>query len=112
MCIDAEWTGDRKWYKARIDDTLTNGDFKVTFLEYGDQAEITIGQIRLRGSLAHLHKNKKGDTEDNRGRSREREESRENERRNDRDRSTKRGFVSSCFLLFSLVVLHGGDSGT
>ena len=47
MEVSAEWIGVRNWYVARIDQILDNGKFLVTFLEYEDQNEITIGQIKL-----------------------------------------------------------------
>jgi len=47
MEIRAQWQ-DLKWYNATIDECLEDGKFLVTFLEYGDQYTVSIGQIQLK----------------------------------------------------------------
>eukprot|EP01084_Bolivina_argentea_P286143 490825_1 len=50
MEIRAQWE-DLKWYNAVIDECCENGKYLVTFTEYDDQCEITIGQIQLKKKI-------------------------------------------------------------
>ena len=77
MEVRAQWQ-DLKWYPAVIDECMESGKFVVTFTEYEDQCEVSIGQIQL--------KKKKKQSVD---RSHERS-SRDRERRHRRDRSRDR----------------------
>lgn len=45
--VKAEWSEDKVWYPAVIDELLQSGSFVVTFTEYGNQDEVEIGSIQL-----------------------------------------------------------------
>jgi len=81
MEVRAQWQ-DLKWYPAVIDECMESGQFLVTFTEYEDQCEVSIGQIQL--------KKKKKAMGTDRGRERSHDRSSRDRERRDRDRDRDR----------------------
>jgi len=93
LSILAEWTADQKWYEAHIIQPIhKTGKFLVTYLEYpDDDIEVTIGQIRLKGSDNRPNSRfRSGSRSPSHSHTRTRSRSRSREREREKDRGRGR----------------------
>eukprot|EP01083_Nonionella_stella_P169684 575918_1 len=89
--IEAEYFEDNKWYDAKVDQCIKkSGHFLVTFLEYGNQEEVTIGQMRPSSSGDSKKKSASRSKSKTRSRHRSRSKSKTRSRRRHRSKSASR----------------------
>lgn len=101
--VKAEWSQDKQWYDAIIEQVLGNDWYLVTFTEYGNQEEVDIGCIKLvdeNGNIEEIgsddrkrdksSRRSRSRSRDRRGRDRRRSGSRSRSRRRSRSSSRKR----------------------
>jgi len=43
---EGRWSEDGNWYKARIDDMSNDGQYLVTYIEYGNKEILRIDSLR------------------------------------------------------------------
>jgi len=94
--VKAEWSEDKNWYDAVIEECLANDWFLVTFTEYGNQEEVDIGCIALVDEDGNIEKI--GSDGKAKKHSRDRSDSRskkDKKRSSSRTRDRKRGSRSS-----------------
>jgi len=90
MEVRAQWQ-DLKWYTAVIDECLENTKYLVTFTEYEDQCEVSIGQIQLKKKKKALDRREERSSRDRDRRHRRHNGSRKRSSSRDRSRSGSRG---------------------
>eukprot|EP01083_Nonionella_stella_P169685 575921_1 len=89
--IEAEYFEDNKWYDAKVDQCIKkSGHFLVTFLEYGNQEEVTIGQMRPSSSGDSKKKSASRSKSKTRSRHRSRSKSKTRSRHRSRSKSKTR----------------------
>jgi len=94
--VKAEWSEDKNWYDAVIEECHANDWFLVTFTEYGNQEEVDIGCIALVDEDGNIEKI--GSDGKAKKHSRDRSDSRskkDKKRSSSRTRDRKRGSRSS-----------------
>jgi len=45
--VKAQYEADQKFYTAKLDEVLYDGSFLVTFIDYDEQAEVSIGMLKM-----------------------------------------------------------------
>lgn len=56
--IKAQYKDDQKFYTAKLDEFLYDGSFLVTFIDYDEQAEVSIGMLKMERKTTKIQKSK------------------------------------------------------
>ena len=86
MKLEAEYEEDGQFYSATVDSILDNGNFMVTFDEYGNREEVTLGHLKLKNISSKSKKSSRSSRRSG-SRGRKRSRSRSRSRRRGRSRS-------------------------